>query len=1402
MAASALSIDDPPYSRLFVVVGRNTSAEYLREVFSSLGTVSFVKYLREKGVAYVKYDRASSAALAIETLHEVTLNDGQGPRLKVILADSPHTRTLTALQPRRPLDDETPGDPDNTPARSRLFMVVPKSADGSLIEAEMARFSGMQYCKTDLIATKGIVFVKYGKSSAACLAMETIQETGMTALARAGGVRAGPAARPRRCGARRDIAATCLTDARAARAPAPRAQVAGYKVKVMLAEPKSRRSSPEGMPYLGLGAARGSLGPQGLLAGMGMPGAYGGAGGGASLLTSLTPGLMGQGLGLPDYTSLQSAVGAIGSGTFGGVPATMGRDSAISPPLPPLDAGAALSSQVSLAGFGLGGLGNGVSSFGGLGGLGGPPPPMGAASAACLLHPITPSASTSSSTTQLSRTRLFVVVHKSIDDEALARMFRSFPGMEYCDLKKDRGSGRSKGYAYVNYGSAEAAAAAQVQLNGIEFPPASGYRLKVMFAEPQGTRVVRSGSDAGSDPGPASYLHSPSEQHQQQQTAAAHQAAAQQQQAGLQQLMAASPQDTSTTIQLHTPMTGESGVVLQGGGYVLSGEPSPASREPGTVCGPSPHSSPLRPGMGALLDSADLAAVQSSLASISLAQENGGLGNGMHSVHQSPISAATRSIGAAEGTASASSWHAELSPADPALPHHPRSTSVSPIKPLAIGAAASPAAAAADATVVYSALSRPLPDYALTHVFSQVGKVEYVRVLADDRVAMVKYATPDGARAAVGSLNGTEVGPAPAAAAPATEQRSDIRNIAIIAHVDHGKTTLVDAMLKQAKVFRGNQAVDIRVMDSYDLERERGITILSKNTAVRYKGVKINIIDTPGHADFGGEVERVLNMADGVLLLVDSVEGPMPQTRFVLRKALELEKKVVVVVNKVDRPAARPDWVIDQTFELFLDLGASDEQCDFPVVYASGIAGIAGDDPADLADDLEPLFEAILREVQPPRVAVDVPLQLLVTNLDYDEHKGRIAIGRVQAGKLSKGDSVAFCKPGDDKPRSARISELFVYDNFARTAVDEVEAGDICAVTGLAEVGGRALGASGDGAATPAGRLATAERTSRTPARVLQVAIGETLCNPGNINPLPTIEVEEPTVRMTFSVNTSPFAGQEGKYVTSRNLKERLERELERNLALRVEPGSGADSFDVSGRGSLHLGILMENMRREGYEFAVGPPKVITRRGEGGDLLEPVEEAVIEVPEEHVGGVVDLMGQRKAQMLDMSSGSEGASRLKYKIPTRGLLGLRNAMLTATKGTAVLNTIVAGYEPWAGEIQTRETGSLVCFETGQVTAYALEGVQQRGRLFTRPGEQVYEGQVIGIHQRSGDLKVNACKKKALTNMRAAGKDANVVLSEPVEVNLDYALEFIASDELVEVTPKSIRMQKNPSMGKRK
>lgn len=594
----------------------------------------------------------------------------------------------------------------------------------------------------------------------------------------------------------------------------------------------------------------------------------------------------------------------------------------------------------------------------------------------------------------------------------------------------------------------------------------------------------------------------------------------------------------------------------------------------------------------------------------------------------------------------------------------------------------------------------------------------------------------------------------------------DLRNIAIIAHVDHGKTTLVDSMLKQSKVFRDNQTVETRIMDSNDLERERGITILSKNTAIRYKGKKINIIDTPGHADFGGEVERVLNMADGVLLLVDSVEGPMPQTRFVLRKALSLDKKVVVVVNKIDRPAARPDYVIDAVFDLFCELDATDEQCDFPVVYASGMSGIAGNEPDQLSEDLEPLFDAILREVNPPNVDRNGPTRMQVCALDYDEHKGRIAIGRVDRGSIKKGDNVALCLP-DEESRKGKVTELFVYDNFTRVPTEEVHAGDICCLTGISDV-----------------------------------SIGDTLCDPSVQEPLPTIAVEEPTVTMTFAVNTSPFAGQEGKFVTSRNLKERLERELERNLALKVAPGEGAESFEVSGRGSLHLGILMENMRREGYEFAVGPPKVITKRSEEGTVLEPFEEAVIEVPEEHVGAVTSLMGSRKAQMLDMSGGSEGLTRVKYTLPTRGLLGLRNAMLTATKGTAVLNTLLVGYEPWVGDIDTRENGSLVCFETGQVTAYAVESTQQRGRMFVSPGAQVYEGQVVGIHQRAGDLKVNVCKKKALTNMRAAGKDNTVVLSEPIPVTLDYALEYVADDELVEITPENIRMRKNPAIKKRK
>jgi GTP-binding protein len=588
-----------------------------------------------------------------------------------------------------------------------------------------------------------------------------------------------------------------------------------------------------------------------------------------------------------------------------------------------------------------------------------------------------------------------------------------------------------------------------------------------------------------------------------------------------------------------------------------------------------------------------------------------------------------------------------------------------------------------------------------------------------------------------------------------------LRNIAIIAHVDHGKTTLVDAMLAQSNIFRANQAVQERIMDSNDLERERGITILSKNTAVTYKGLKINIIDTPGHADFGGEVERVLNMCDGVLLLVDSVEGPMPQTRFVLKKALALDKKVIVVVNKIDRPAARPDWVIDQTFDLFVELGANDDQCDFPVVYASGANGVAGDSVEEMSETLEPLFEAVVREVSPPKIGDTDSLQMMVTNLDFDQHKGRLAIGRVNSGKLIKGQTVAVCKPGDEKVKTGKMSEVFVFSNFTRVPVDEVVAGDICAVTGLGDV-----------------------------------SIGETLCNTDNLIPLPAISIEEPTVRMTFMVNTSPFAGREGKFVTTRNIKDRLDRELERNLALRVEPGDTADSFTVSGRGTLHIAILIENMRREGYEFAVGPPKVITKTDEEGHKLEPFEEALVEVPEEYVGPVVDLLGSRKGQMSDLHTADSGLTRITYVIPTRGLLGIRSVMLTATKGLAVLNTNFKEYGRWTGDIVMRDNGSLVSYDTGPSSSYALESIQARGKLFIPPGRDIYKGQVIGIHQRQGDLEVNACKRKAATNIRSAGKDHSSGQAEPIEMDLDACLEYIADDELVEVTPVAVRMRKSP------
>eukprot|EP00803_Ostreobium_quekettii_P009289 evm.model.scf_994EXC.6 EVM.evm.TU.scf_994EXC.6 scf_994EXC:34450-44004(+) len=591
--------------------------------------------------------------------------------------------------------------------------------------------------------------------------------------------------------------------------------------------------------------------------------------------------------------------------------------------------------------------------------------------------------------------------------------------------------------------------------------------------------------------------------------------------------------------------------------------------------------------------------------------------------------------------------------------------------------------------------------------------------------------------------------------------RNDIRNVAIIAHVDHGKTTLVDAMLRQSRVFRDNQSVQERVMDSNDLERERGITILSKNTAIRYQDCKINIIDTPGHADFGGEVERILNMADGVLLLVDAVEGPMPQTRFVLRKALELNKKVIVVVNKIDRSAARPDYVVDATFELFLELGASDAQCDFPVVYASGFQGVAGMEAESLEDNLGPLFNAITKEIDPPSVKASSPLQMLVTNIDFKDHKGRIAIGRVQAGAIRQGSQIAICKEDDESAlRNGRVVELLVYDSFKEVAVDEVQAGDICAIAGLPDV-----------------------------------RIGETITDPDVPNPLPTITVEEPTVTMSFLVNTSPFAGREGKFVTTRNIKERLEKELERNLALKVAPGATPDVFMVSGRGSLHLGILIETMRREGYEFAVGPMKVITKNVDG-KAHEPFEEALVEVPEEHMGAVVEIFGRRKGRMLDMSAGLGTTQVLKYMIPTRGLLGMRSQLLTATKGTAVLNTNVAGYEPSCGEISTRENGSLVAHETGTATAYALESSQERGTLFVKPGDEVYEGQVVGMNNRSQDMRINVCKKKQLTNIRTANKDQTVVLDRSRDMNLEAALEYITSKELVEVTPSAIRIRMAP------
>lgn len=584
-----------------------------------------------------------------------------------------------------------------------------------------------------------------------------------------------------------------------------------------------------------------------------------------------------------------------------------------------------------------------------------------------------------------------------------------------------------------------------------------------------------------------------------------------------------------------------------------------------------------------------------------------------------------------------------------------------------------------------------------------------------------------------------------------------IRNIAIIAHVDHGKTTLVDSMLKQSHVFRENQQVEDRIMDSNALERERGITILSKNTAIEYKGTKINIIDTPGHADFGGEVERVMNMVDGVLLLVDSVEGPMPQTKFVLRKALEKGHRVILIVNKIDRTNARPDYVLEKVYDLFIDLGADDEQIEFPIIYASGLSGTAGYQPDQLTGSMAPLFEEILSYIPSPSVKTEGPTQMQATLLGYDDYKGQIVIGRLERGSIKKNQSLALIST-DGTKKIVRASRVYTHQGLKRQEADEVFAGDIIAISGHGEAG-----------------------------------IGDTFCDPEHIDPLPAIHVEEPTLRMTFGVNTSPFAGRDGEFLTSRKIRDRLFREAEKDVALRVEETDSADNYLVSGRGELHLGILIENMRREGYEFQVSKPQVILREIDG-IKQEPVETVEIEVSSEYQGQVVELLGKRKGQLQDMTVLENGNIHFTYLVPSRGLLGFRQQLLTATKGEAVMNSLIAGYQPYAGEIDDHDFGSLIAWETGTATTYGLHAAQSRGQLYITPGTEVYEGMVVGQHNRENDLEVNVCKKSHLTNIRSATKDEALRLDTPRQLSIDEAIEILKEDELLEVTPKIFRLRK--------
>ncbi len=586
-------------------------------------------------------------------------------------------------------------------------------------------------------------------------------------------------------------------------------------------------------------------------------------------------------------------------------------------------------------------------------------------------------------------------------------------------------------------------------------------------------------------------------------------------------------------------------------------------------------------------------------------------------------------------------------------------------------------------------------------------------------------------------------------------KRTDLRNVAIIAHVDHGKTTLVDAMLRQSGVFRANETVAERVMDSNDLERERGITILSKNTAIMHDGVKINIVDTPGHADFGGEVERVLNMVDGVLLLVDSFEGPMPQTKYVLKKALEQKLKPIVVINKIDRPDQRVKDVADEVFELFMELDATDEQLEFKIVYTAARAGIAKLNMEDDSDNLQPLFDLLVAEIPAPQGEIDGPLQIMVTTLDYDDYVGRIAIGRVIRGKATNGQQVLVLN--GEIQKKAKLGRLYTYQGLKRTEVQEVALGDIVAITGLDDVN-----------------------------------IGETIADTENPEALPTIDIDEPTLAMTFSVNNSPLAGREGQFITTRHLRDRLFREVETNVSLKVRETESADTFEVSGRGELHLSILIETMRREGFEFQVGKPEVIYKTI-NGQRCEPMEALTIDVPQEFMGAVMEKLGTRKADLVNMTE-IAGYLRMEFVIPARGLIGFRSEFLTSTKGNGIMHHLFHGYAPYKGDIPGRSRGALVAFEAGETTGYGIFGVQERGTLFIVPGQTVYEGSIIGENTREMDMDVNPCKKKNVTNMRTSASDEALRLTAPRILSLEQALEYINKDELVEVTPKSIRLRK--------